>query len=231
MNITANAASLNWKTNNKGVWKALVKDMAPNSSVTFSDGLTGTVAGKQVTVESQSMPTGFMTYTTDDDTAVYGGVLYGAGTASDGLEAVTGEKTVRMGSYTFTGEETFTFLDASPETVYAWKWDGPSDRKVGSTSYTGILSGYICLNSATAVNIYQTGMDKHFALHPSYTWIYIRNDSCTTSEQMVAEMAGKTIYYELATPTTSTETVQSLALQTGVNSLALNERDSSFTLD
>jgi len=230
MNITANAASLDWRSNKHGVWKALVKDMAPNSSVAFSAGLTGTVAGRQVTVESPSMPTGFMTYTTDITDGVVGSMLYGAGSVSDSLEVVGGEKTVRMGSYTFTGNETWMEY---PYISNAWSSKTIiTDSKSHSVAIVPnvILPGYDIVG---VINASSAG-DKLCSLNSTYNaanTLAIRDTSCTTAEELAAKLAGKTIYYELAEPMTSTETAQSLALQTGVNNLALNERGSSFTLD
>ena len=223
MNITANVASLDWRSNKHGVWKALVKDMAPNSSVTFSVGLTGTVAGKQVTVESQSIPTGFMTYTTDITDGVVGSMLYGVGSVSDSLEAVSGGKTVRMGSYTFTGNETWVaYNEQSWGLTFSAKAKGASNM---------LLPGYV--TESRGINYMA---ENNFAICgvSSNSNIFIRDINYldfTDASAFAAHMAGKTIYYALAEPTTSTETAQSLALQTGVNNLALNERDSSFTLD
>lgn len=222
MNITANAASLNWRTNNHGVWKALVKDMAPNSSVTFSDGLTGTAAGRQVTVESPSMPTGFMTYTTDDNTAVFGGVLYGAGMASDSLEAVGGEKTVRMGSVDLGTLEWNPYEEPSEQRPYGRTVASIPDRNSGTVNL--VCSDYTAK--------YDNQANKVVYGNPSSTQIILIDSSLAgkTGVEIQAALSGVILYYELATPTTSTETAQSLALQTGVNNLALNERDPSFTL-
>lgn len=180
MNITANAASLGWRTNNKGVWKALVKDMAPDTPVVFDSGLTGTVAGKQVTVEAPSMPTGFMTYTTDDDTSVYGGVLYGAGNVSDSLEAVGGEKTVRMGSVDL----------GTPE------WT--EGTGVWTATLADVKSGTTCLVS-----------DNGYTMSVSGTTLTVTSTTSPTG----------TLYYELATPTTSTETTQSMSLEQGSDTI------------
>jgi ACT domain-containing protein len=212
MNITANAAGLNWKTNNHGVWKALVKDMAPNSSVTFSDGLTGTVAGRQVTVESPSMPTGFMTYTTDDDTTVFGGVLYGAGTVSDSLEAVGGGKTVRMGSYTFTGNETWT-LGVNSGVSYNSYFTSITGKKTG-------LSNLLILGFVTSSASSWTGLvDRTCIGANANASVYVKSDEWTTPEQVASGMAGKTIYYELAEPTASTETAQPMSLEQGSDTI------------
>ena len=209
MNITANAASLNWRTNNHGVWKALVKDMAPNSSVTFSDGLTGTVAGRQVTVESPSMPTGFMTYTTDDDTAVFGGVLYGAGTASDSLEAVVGEKTVRMGSVDL---GTLTWTHDAYHRFYA--------NVANKTTKAASVSNLVCEKFTVGTNAGSL-QDKEIAGVSGTTQIYIKDlalDSLSAAEFKSA-MSGVILYYELAEPTTSTETAQPMSLAQGSDTI------------
>ena len=217
MNITANAASLDWRSNNHGVWKALVKDMTPDSSVTFSDGLTGTVAGRQVTVESPSMPTGFMTYTTDGNTAVFGGVLYGAGTAYDSLEAVSGGKTVRMGSYTFTGEESFE-RQALGDGRYRFKCftqlPGIKSRN-WSVVPNVCMADYITIAMYNA--IYQSTTAEGVGMEDQYVQFLLAVDM--SADDFKTGLAGKTIYYELATPTASTETAQSMPLEQGSDTI------------
>lgn len=226
MNITANAASLNWRTNNHGVWRALVKDMAPNSSVTFSDGLTGTVAGRQVTVESPSMPTGFMTYTTDDNTAVFGGVLYGAGTASDSLEAVGGEKTVRMGSVDL---GTLTWIKSSNFT--ATKNCFYTDWTAFPVAAKGITTGYQLPNAVCDEFI---GVRQNASIWPINSWVFtsdpgllprksfgiiVELDQYADATAFQTAMSGVILYYELVEPITSTETAQSMSLEQGSDTI------------
>ena len=98
MNITTVSSNLDWRTNDKGKWKALIKDIQPNGTITFSEGYTATVSGRMVTVSNSTKPVGTVTYATDDTNTVNTGLLYGAGTAYDSVEAVAGDKIVRMAS-------------------------------------------------------------------------------------------------------------------------------------
>ena len=224
MNITTNVASLNWRTNTKGTWKALVKDLSPNTAVTFSDSFTGVVTGKQIVVESPTMPTGFITYTTDDTNVVAGGALYGAGTAYDSVEAISGEKTVRMGSYTFTGEETWSYNTNYPNR-FGFGVAGAADA-----GWSLISSVYTTVHSVaawTSIPDMQAGLKESYS-SGSGAKFYVRDSNYTDASAFAAHMAGKTIYFELATPTTTTETAQPITLTSGNNTFGGGSFDATY---
>lgn len=223
MNITTSVSSIDWKSNNKGVWKAIVKDMEAGSTPVFSEGYTATVTGKKITISNSTRPSGMVTYTSDLTDAVAGGVLHGVGTVSDSLEAVAGDKTVRMGSVDLGTLDWNPYEEPSEQRPYGRTVASIPDRNSGTVNL--VCSDYTAK--------YDNQANKVVYGNPSSTQIILIDSSLTgkTGAEIQAALSGVILYYELATPTTSTETAQPLTLQTGVNNLALNERDSSFTLD
>lgn len=219
MNITTNVASLNWRTNTKGTWKALVKDLSPNTAVTFSDSFTGVVTGKQIAVESPTMPTGFITYTTDDTNVVVGGALYGVGTAYDSVEAVTGEKSVK--------------IDSVDMGSLSWLYDSTNVR-----FYTTDLANVIKKPSSwspviAAPYVYTAGLagtgTKDMMIGCFSTgYIYVVNKAYTDPTEFKIAMSGVYLYYELAIPTTSTETAQSLIFTSGNNTFGGGSFDATY---
>ena len=219
MNITTNVASLNWRTNTKGTWKALVKDLSPNTAVTFSDSFTGVVTGKQIVVESSTMPTGFITYTTDDTNVAVGGALYGAGTAYDSVEAVTGEKSVK--------------IDSVDMGSLSWLYDSTNVR-----FYTTDLANVIKKPSSwspviAAPYVYTAGLagtgTKDMMIGCFSTgYVYIVNKAYTDPTEFKIAMSGVYLYYELAIPATSTETAQSLTFTSGNNTFGGGSFDATY---
>ena len=95
MNITLDAAKLDWMTNGNGLWAATLDDLDGNS-VTFEEGYTNTVSGKLVKVTNASRPVGTITYITNDAGVSASQALYSIGEASDQQEAVSGTLTQKV---------------------------------------------------------------------------------------------------------------------------------------
>ena len=217
MNITTIASTLDWRPNNKGTWKALVKDMAPDSAVTFANGYTATVSGRSVTVQNDTSPVGVMTYETDLADAVSAGTLYGAGSVSDSLEAVAGDKTVRMGSVDLGTLDWLAF---------------------GNNRFTAILSDGVNNNCACSLYVKSNSdasimQDKtirmQLGVQQGNAWsVVVRDSSYSVASDFKTAMSGVMAYYELATPTTSTETPQSISLTTGDDTLSGGSFDTAY---
>ena len=109
----------------------------------------------------------------------------------------SGEITRNVGSYTFTGSESWTETQQGRAycTVIQSLAKHPSD---GSIKANLQCNAYQCVaqNNATAESSY----DKVCALNTSGAFIV--KDSSIASGNFASAMAGKTIYFELATPTT-----------------------------
>ena len=155
---------------------------------------TGTVKGVQPTVK--------VNHTTDVACPVE---LFGVSdTVGDSFDGVSGVVTREVGSYTFTGQESFTRYtggSAYDGTQYVWRFAMP----VLSGANKIILAGYIGVDSAGVVWIQEAGNNKHTVMridNSSISYLYIRNDACITSADMAAELTGKTVFFVLAAPTT-----------------------------
>lgn len=172
----------------------------------------------------------------------YGGTastqtLYAAGTAHDAQDVVSGEVTRRVGSYTFTGEESWTRGTDSGNPSFArvvFKMFNIGKYMTGikTVSYTALANIQHNKYSADIVNnlIRTDATIKGIGL--DYTTLIIADDSITDTTTLQAALTGTTIYYELATPTTSTVTAQPLALQKGSNSIYQTDagRTASFEM-
>ena len=98
MNITIAVCDLAWKTNNKGVWKALIKDLEPDSAVTFSEGYEGTVTGNLITVMAETCPDGFVTYSSVRENTAASSPIYGAGLVQDTVDVISGRRITILGN-------------------------------------------------------------------------------------------------------------------------------------
>lgn len=230
MNITKSASILDWRTNTQGRWTAVVDDIAPSTqNISFGNGYTAIVTNRKITVENSARPSGTVTYAVEDvANTAYAGNLAAVGSVKDNLDVVTGERNVRLGSYTFTGEETISlsdfrhvdgyYCDVFPSTLV------PNIRNDYATvSKPNMICGFLEIRSYAS--IYNTEpVSVGISLHSSYSFVirvpnYIANSSST----LLAWLAGKTIYYELAEPTSAEETPQPLSLSAGANTASMTD--------
>lgn len=108
-----------------------------------------------------------------------------------------GTVTRKYGIYTFTGEETWTYYQASGHNTFNVGSRLLTDTKPGGN---GIMSDEYVKTSAGGIASQE---DKTFQFFNSPKFS-IRDDSFTDATAFAAHMAGKTLVYELATPTTET---------------------------
>jgi hypothetical protein len=208
-------------TTNKYIWLAngdagsqwtnnsyhTVKDNEVNTSVKFYCGEAGqTITNMMISLAPLSTYEPYH----DGETATSPSELFAVGTAADEFEAVAGVTTRKMVSYTFTGQETWT-LGTSSGVSYNSYYCNINNKKKGL--YNLIIAGFV----TSSANLWTSLNDKECIGANSNTSIFIKNDAWTTPEQVAQGMAGKTIYYELATPTTSTSTPTQISLQAGSN--------------
>ena len=144
------------------------------------------------------------------------GLLKGIpGSVYDQLEAVTGKITTRIGSYTFTGNETWT--PNADGTQYAYRTFAITNAaKISNAS--GVTPTYFMAGYKATTNSSDNATDMAFRLNSgsdTANAFRIRDTSCTTVDQLKAKLAGKTVYYRLATYTSSTTTAQPLTQSTG----------------
>lgn len=145
--------------------------------------------------------------------------LYAAGTAHDTQDAVSGEVTRRIGAVDMGTLDWFTNglrFYATVEGMIGYP---------GSTKIANILCHrYIArpLVDSTMPRMYIDNSDR----------ISVVDDNYTDKNTFKAAMSGVMLYYELATPTTSSVTAQPLALQKGSNSIYQTDagRTASFEM-
>ena len=118
----------------------------------------------------------------------------------DGDEYSSDGKVVRKyGSYTFTGSETFA-VQSEEYLVYRMTLSG---MKVSSHIYdVGVLMTLYTQNREQPIG--STQPDQTITVYDGK--IYIRDTSCATSSALLTKLTGKTIYFELETPTEETAT-------------------------
>ena len=116
-------------------------------------------------------------------------------TVGDSFDGVSGVVTRNVGSYTFTGEESWSSASGSGIVVFQY---AIGSMRTGSTN--GVLPGYIPTTAS-----WQSMPDKSvkFFSNNNQQWMYVRDASYTSVSDFKASMSGKTVYYELATPTTT----------------------------
>jgi len=178
---------------------------------------TGEVVGLQATLRS-----GEGSYDGGEASAE---TLYAAGTARDLQDVVSGEVTRRIGTYTFTGEEAFNWSQTLNAASIAWETLGAPmiALKKGGTP---AICNTLVRSSHASINTVPYGFFMGDTNFPNIMLsIYIKVYGCTSAADVQAWLVGHptTIYYELATPTTSTVTAQPLALQKGSNSIYQTE--------
>ena len=157
----------------------------------------------------------------DGGTAQAPAPLFAVGTAADEFEAVSGVTTHKMGSYTFTGEELVRIDDWSHiDGYYACVFSG---SLTPDFNYNGASSGHInwiCgfLSVETIANIVNGTIGVGMGNNTNYS-IYIRvpNSLASNLTTLKAWLTGKTVYYELAEPTTSQSTPAQISIQSGNN--------------
>ena len=142
------------------------------------------------------------------------GLLKGVpGSVYDQLDAITGNVTTMIGSYTFTGNENWTV-----GTVYANSFtcsNGITNayRLPYTNTPTFMTAGYTAVGSITN-NTQDLSFCVNTTAHATNTVIF-KDSSCATLDEFKAKIAGKTVYYRLATYTKSTTTPQPLTQSTG----------------
>jgi len=215
MNITRNASQLGWRTNTQGSWTAIIDDINPSTAnISFSNGYTATVTNRKVSLTNSTRPTGSVTYEVEEvSNTAYADNLSAVGSVKDTLDVVTGEKGTKIGSYTFTGNETWTkpTPTAHPD-VFNCVING---RAFGNGNL--LLAGYVNIENITS--FYNS--DRSVRGATSGSSISIRNSLYIDPTAFAAYMAGKTIYYELAEPTSSETAPQPLSLSQGSNTASM----------
>lgn len=174
---------------------------------------TGTVVGLQAALRS-------------GEGSYYGGTastetLYAAGAAHDTQDVVSGEVTRRIGVVDL-GTLKWTYV--APTTSY------PSGRFYASINgkQPG-MHNFIC--SRYSVGNISASNDRYIHGNETLSAVTVV-DSSLTQETVPAALSGVMLYYELATPATSTVTAQPLALQKGANSIYQTDagRTASFEM-
>lgn len=219
MERIANASQFNWKSNTQGRWTAVVDDIAPSTQdISFGNGYTATVTNRKITVDNPTRPSGTVTYAVEDvANTAYVGNLAAVGTVKDTLDVVTGERNVKIGSYTFTGNESWL---AYGNTNQYCTTQGVSDAKFAVGALC-VSDGLDCIAAADPTDLPEgkcmlsrTDTLKRF---------YIRDTSLTSQEDCQAYTVGKTIYYELAESSSVEDAPQHLSLSTGANTASMTD--------
>ena len=118
--------------------------------------------------------------------------LRSAGSVCDTLDA-DGKLTRNVGSYTFTGNETWSAFGTAFSTPIT---------NLKQTGNSGILGNIICDSLSVVKQDNIPGIDRTIAVRSNANQVIVYISSITSGSAMASEMAGKTIHFELATPTT-----------------------------
>ena len=151
--------------------------------------------------------------------------LFAVGNAADEFEAVSGVTTRKMGSYTFTGNEIIEVSNWRPADGYYAvgfpKSIMPDIKGHGDIVTKGNL---ICawLEVKTYGEVYSTaaptqGISDNAGNETYSVFIRVSTSIATDNTTLLTWLTGKTLYYELATPTTSQSTPTQISLQAGSN--------------
>lgn len=121
----------------------------------------------------------------------------GVGTAHDTMEITNSDVvfTKNVGSYTFTGSETWGAVNNAFGTSFNKGQKKPSTATVIPNA---IVSNGLSVD--TQVRVTNGLTDNALALRNNDNTAYVRISSVTTASAMASAMAGKTIYFELETP-------------------------------
>ena len=194
-----------------GQWQTVTFVTAANKQVAYIEGKYNTGGNstwiKNLQIERGAVVTTYIPYS--EISIAPTAPLFSAGTVYDREDVISGKRTQRIGSYTFTGNEVWTkpTPTAHPD---AFGCD-ISGRANGNGNL--LLAGYVNITDITT--FYAT--DKSTRGDTSSSRITIRDSAYTDIAAFAAYMAGKTIYYELATPVVTDITPTPVALQAGTN--------------
>lgn len=151
---------------------------------------TGTVKGVQPTVK--------VNHTTDVACPVE---LFGvSNTVGDSFDGVSGVSTSKVGSYTFTSQDAWDYRQRATDGRFGFQLTGKISDAL-STAWTN-KANLIC-TAYTSIYVYAgsaVGGPTGIGLSGLDIWVF--DDSYTDAASFTAHMAGNTLYYELAEPTT-----------------------------
>lgn len=123
--------------------------------------------------------------------------LRSVGSVKDEIDFVRQKKVTRVGTYTFTGNETW-YVDTASGGVYIYYCNNvATEKKAG-------IPNLICNKYATNQTQYVGTMPNNsvsgYGSTSAADRIYVRNDSITTIAEIKSNMIGAIINYELETP-------------------------------
>ena len=156
----------------------------------------------------------------DGGTITAPSTMYGVGSVADTFDALAGKTGRKIGSYTFTGEEpwaAYTNFDAT----HTFQWLALPGKANGFTNL--ILPGYIPLGGVQTV----AGTDMSTCGYSQAAWLFITDYRFNNTDvaSFASYIAGKTIYYELATPTEESSEAKPTSFQDGVNVISQSSSD------
>lgn len=156
----------------------------------WAEGWTSNSYEVQVCLNSYTDKTTYHPYKTDTLSLPETVTLRSAGSVSDELDVESGVIKRKVGSYTFTGNETWGINFGA---FYSFNL---ADKAYGLGNF--IVQGAV----VHAVSIWDYLNEGEFVGNTSSSLITCKSSAGMTSAQFASYMAGKTILYELATPTT-----------------------------
>jgi hypothetical protein len=189
------------------------------ASVSCSYGSSSTQTHlKDIQLELGSTATVYEPYH-DGGTAQAPAPLFAVGNAADEFEAVSGVTTRKMGSFTLTGTENFSWSNTLLCANIIYNNLGISEwaKKVGGANSICNTLQYSSRQSIASVS---SGYFLGDSYNPNnQNLLFIKIDGCESANDVKTWLTNHptTIYYELATPTTTQGTPTQISLQAGNN--------------
>lgn len=167
--------------------------------------------GNNISINYPSTDTEYHAYNGETHTATFPSTVYGGE-----YEFVEGKLTENMGIVDL-GSLTWIYNTSFTNPIFY----APLPSKVNDRTNTGLCSCYPVnpVNATGAQNASTILNDNEIALsiNTGSYHLFIRDESFTSAESLTEFLNGKTLVYELATPTETTLTPQSISLNKGEN--------------
>lgn len=234
---TINAGLLDWHTNTKGRWTAIVPDIAPSTQdIIFGAGYEATVTGRKVTLNNVERPSGTLTYATEIMTnTAYANDLKAVGTVKDVLDISTGARSSRFGTMTLDGGEAWNWAAASSILWISYAALGVA-QWASRTGGIQAVSNRLLNMSRTALGDNVSGFSMGDTVSSNQNNIDIKLKDVTSEAEARAWLVANplTVVYELASVNDTEETAQDLDMDEGDNLVSLDEgttdMDSTFSM-